>query len=98
MRAIVKKRSPINAVNAKKMEALCAWIQENHQHTLGWSHLTQKSGFTKEQLLELFQLYKQVTPLAFVRHVRLQANQAKNSHAKLFKNVDSNEPDRGLFV
>ncbi|MFM6934993.1 MAG: hypothetical protein ACKOXP_06085 [Flavobacteriales bacterium] len=98
MRAIVKKRSPLNAANAKKMEALCAWIQENHQHTLGWSQLTQKSGFTKEQLLELFQLYKQVTPLAFIRHVRLQAKQAENSQPTLFKNVDLDHPDKDLFV
>ena len=72
MRSTTKKRSPLSASNAKRLEELCTWINENFEQTLGWTQLTNKSGFSKEQLIELFQLYKQVTPMAFIRHVRQQ--------------------------
>jgi len=77
MRSTTKKRSPLSASNAKRLEELCVWITENFDQTLGWTQLTNKSGFSKEQLVELFQLYKQVTPMAFIRHVR---QQRKNKH------------------
>jgi len=70
MRSRTKKRSPLNATNAKRNEELCAWITENFDPTLGWTQLAKKSGFSKKQLVELFQLYKQVTPMDFIRHVR----------------------------
>ena len=72
MRSTTKKRSPLSASNAKRLEELCTWINENFEQTLGWTQLTNKSGFSKEQLVVLFQLYKQVTPMAFIRHVRQQ--------------------------
>lgn len=89
MRSTTKKRSPLNASNAKRLEELCVWITEDCTQTLGWSQLTQKSGFSKEQLVELFQLYKQVTPMAFVRHVRQQHknNQTINLQPELFDNI-----------
>jgi transcriptional regulator GlxA family with amidase domain len=89
MRSTTKKRSPLSASNANQLEELCSWITENCEHTLGWSQLTQKSGFTKEQLVELFQLYKQVTPMAFVRQVRKQrkGNNSIDSQTQLFDNI-----------
>lgn len=86
MRSTTKKRSPLNASNEKKLQELCAWITEDCTQTLGWSQLTKKSGFSKEQLIELFQLYKQVTPLTFVRQVRHQNkdDQAINLQTQLF--------------
>ena len=89
MRSTTKKRSPLNASNEKKLQELCAWITENCTQTLGWSQLTQKSGFSKEQLIELFQLYKQVSPLTFVRQVRQQHkdNQIINPQPELFDNI-----------
>jgi len=86
MRSTTKNRSPLNASNAKRLEELCFWITEDCTQTLGWSKLTKKSGFSKEQLIELFQLYKQVTPLTFVRQVRHQNkdDQAINLQTQLF--------------
>ena len=65
------------------------WITGDCTQTLGWSQLTQKSGFSKEQLIELFQLYKQVSPLTFVRQVRQQHkdNQIINPQPELFDNI-----------
>ena len=89
MRSTTKKRSPLSASNAKRLEELCAWIHENFEQSLGWTQLTNKSGFSKEQLVELFQLYKQVTPMAFIRHVRQQRKnkQTSNLQPELFENI-----------
>ena len=98
MRSTTKKRSPLNASNAQRLQDLCAWITGDCTQTLGWSQLTQKSGFSKEQLIELFQLYKQVSPLTFVRQVRQQHkdNQIINPQPELFANFKNsvNESDR----
>ena len=89
MRSTTNKRTPLSASNAKRLEELCAWINENFEQSLGWTQLTNKSGFSKEQLVELFQLYKQVTPMAFIRHVRQQRKnkQTSNLQPELFENI-----------
>jgi transcriptional regulator GlxA family with amidase domain len=98
MRSTTKKRTPLSASNAKRLEELCVWITENFDQTLGWAQLTKKSGFSKEQLVELFQLYKQVTPMAFIRQVRLQRknNLTINFQPELFDNIKNlvNDSDR----
>jgi len=98
MRSSTKRRTPLSASNAKRLEELCTWIIENPEQTLGWSQLTQKSGFSKEVLIQLFQVYKQVMPLAFVRQVRQQHknNQSINLQPQLFENIQNliNDSDR----
>ena len=98
MRSTTKKRTPLSASNAKRLQELCVWITENFDQTLGWTQMTNKSGFSKEQLVELFQLYKQVTPMAFIRQVRQQRknNQTINLQPELFVNVNNlvNDSDR----
>ena len=54
MRSTTKKRTPLSASNAKRLDELCAWINENFDQTLGWTQLTNKSGFSKEQLVDYF--------------------------------------------
>ena len=100
MRSTTKKRTPLSASNAKRLEELCVWITENFDQTLGWTQLTNKSGFSKEQLLELFQLYKQVTPMAFIRQVRLQRknNLAINLQPELFDNIKNLVNDSDLLT
>ena len=95
MRSTVKTRSPLSASNAKKLEELCAWISENSQQVLGWSQLIQQSVCTKEQLVELFQLYKQMTPLAFVRKVRQQHKRSNSldSQPQLFDHIKNSVND-----
>ena len=98
MRSTTKKRSPLSASNANKLGELCAWITEDCEQILGWTQLTNKSGFSKEQLIDLFQLYKQVTPMAFIRQVRLQRknNLTINLQPELFDNIKNlvNDSDR----
>ncbi len=100
MLSTTKKRSPLSASNAKRLDELCVWITENFDQTLGWTQLTNKSGFSKEQLIDLFQLYKQVTPMAFVRHVREQRknNQTNNLQPELFENVNNLVNDSDLIT
>lgn len=100
MRSTVKTRSPLSASNAKKLEELCAWISENSQQVLGWSQLIQQSGFTKEQLIELFQIYKQITPLAFVKQVRQQYknSQSDDRQPKLFESLKNLEKDSDRLI
>ena len=98
MRSTATRRTPLSAANSKRLDELCAWIVENPDQTLGWSQMAQKSGFTKEQLIQLFQVYKQVTPMAFVRKVRQQHknNQSINLQPQLFENIQNliNDSDR----
>ena len=100
MRSTTKKRSPLSASNAKRLEELCTWINENFEQTLGWTQLTNKSGFSKEQLIELFQLYKQVTPMAFIRHVRQKHknNETIKLQPELFENVKNLVTDRERLI
>ena len=100
MRSTTKKRSPLSASNAKRLEELCTWINENFEQTLGWTQLTNKSGFSKEQLIELFQLYKQVTPMAFIRNVRQQHknNETIKLQPELFENVKNLVTDRERLI
>jgi transcriptional regulator GlxA family with amidase domain len=100
MRSTTKKRSPLSASNAKRLDELCVWITENFDQTLGWTQLTNKSGFSKDQLLELFQLYKQVTPMAFIRQVRLQRknNLATNLQSELFENLKNLVKDNDHLI
>ena len=56
MRSATKKRSPPSNSNAMRLGELCAWITEDCEQTLGWPQLTNKSGFSRERLVELFQL------------------------------------------
>ena len=54
MLSTTKKRSPLTASNAIRLGELCAWITEDCEQTLGWTELTNKSGFSKEQLVDYF--------------------------------------------
>ena len=100
MRSTTKKRSPLSASNAKRLEELCAWINENFEQSLGWTQLTNKSGFSEEQLVVLFQLYKQVTPMAFIRHVRQQHknNETIKLQPELFENVKNLVTDSDRLI
>ena len=100
MRSTTKKRTPLSASNAKRLDELCAWINENFDQTLGWTQLTNKSGFSKEQLVVLFQLYKQVTPMAFIRHVRQQHknNETIKLQPELFENVKNLVTDSDRLI
>lgn len=62
----------LTPINQKKIEELCATIIDKCEDTLGWEQLTKFSGFTHSELIALFQVYKQTTPMAFIKNARRQ--------------------------
>jgi hypothetical protein len=56
MKRASKYDNLLNPINQKKIDDLCQSISEN---------------FTHKELIALFQLYKQTTPMAFIKHARL---------------------------
>ena len=71
MKRAIKYDNLLNPINQKKIDDLCQSISENCEGPLGWEQLTKLSGFTHKELIALFQLYKQTTPMAFIKHARL---------------------------
>jgi methylphosphotriester-DNA--protein-cysteine methyltransferase len=100
MRSVIKNRSAVNATNLKKLEELCEWISADPDQILGWTQLCHKSGFTKEQLIEIFQLFKQTTPMSFVRNTRLhhKRNHLTDGQPDLFDNTQKTNRDDDQLI
>jgi transcriptional regulator GlxA family with amidase domain len=75
------------ASSIKKLEDLCDWIENNSDSSIGWDDLTKQSGFSHNELINIFRLYKQIKPMAYIRKVR------ENK-----KNLLSNNPQSQLFA
>ena len=86
MKRTIKYDNLHNPVNQLKIDELCKTIIENCDTTLGWEHLTKLSGFSHRELIGLFQIYKQTTPMAFIKNAR-----------QLKKIETSNFPQNQLF-
>ena len=80
MSRIYKISTILTASTTEKVEALCVWIAENCDSSIGWDQLSKQSGFSHKELITLFQLYKQKTPMAFIRQVREQKKKSLPSH------------------
>ena len=92
---IKKSNTLLAASNAEKIEALCAWIAGNYDYPIGWAELTKNSGFSHKELIALFQVYKQQTPMAYIRGVRQQkkASQSSFPQYRLFTDIDKQSSD-----
>ena len=79
----------------KKLEALCVWIENNSDSTIGWDDLTKQSGFTHNELISVFKLYKKIKPMAYIRKVRENKKNllSNNSQSQLFGGVYKNKKD-----
>jgi AraC-like DNA-binding protein len=80
MNRVTKIQTILTASNSEKIEALCVWIAENSDSSIGWDQLSKQSGLSHKELITLFQLYKQQTPMAFIRQVREQKKKSLPSH------------------
>jgi transcriptional regulator GlxA family with amidase domain len=80
----------LNASNAEKIEALCAWIAENSDSVIGWDDLTKQSGWTHKELIALFNIHKRQSPMSYIRSVREQKKKSSSSHPQpnLFTSFD----------
>ena len=70
MKRVIKFDNLLNPINQKKIDDLCQSIIEKCDGRLGWEQLTQLSGFTHKELIALFHVYKQTTPMAFIKNAR----------------------------
>ena len=86
MKRASKYDNLLNPINQKKIDDLCQSISENCDSPLGWEQLTKLSGFSHRELIGLFQIYKQTTPMAFIKNAR-----------QLKKIETSNFPQNQLF-
>lgn len=86
MKKTIKYDNLHNSVDQLKIDELCKTIIENCDTTLGREHLTKLSGFSHRELIGLFQIYKQTTPMAFIKNAR-----------QLKKIETSNFPQNQLF-
>jgi AraC-like DNA-binding protein len=72
MGRVAKIHKLLTTSDPDKIEALCIWIAENSDTDIGWDQLSEQSGLSHKELIKQFQLYKQQTPMAFLRHVKEQ--------------------------
>ena len=56
MNRVTKIQTILTASNSEKIEALCIWIAENSDSSIGWDQLSKQSGFSHKELITLFQL------------------------------------------
>jgi transcriptional regulator GlxA family with amidase domain len=77
------------ASSIERLGALCEWIENNSDSTIGWNDLTNHSGFTHQELIGLFKFHKQITPMAYIRKVRENKKKllASNLQHQLFANT-----------
>ena len=80
MSRVFRVQTILTASNSEKIEALCVWISENSDGNLGWDQLSKQSGFTHKELIVLFQLNKQQTPMAYIRQVREHKKNSASTH------------------
>ena len=84
MKKTIKYDNLHNSVNQLKIDELCKTIIENCDTKLGWEHLTKLSGFSHRELIGLFQIYKQTTPMAFIKNAR----QLKKLKHQIFRRIN----------
>ena len=54
MSKLINTNPLLLASNVKQLEALCEWITNNSDNSIGWEQLTKQSGFTHNELISLF--------------------------------------------
>ena len=72
MSSVSKLNTILTVSNTEKIEALCVWIAENCDSSIGWEQLSKQSGLSHKELISLFQIQKHQTPMAYIKNVREQ--------------------------
>ena len=87
----------LTASNSERVEALCVWITENCDSSIGWEKLSKQSGLSHKELISLFQIHKHQTPMAYIKNVREQKKKdlPRYPQANLFNSINKtgNEED-----
>ena len=97
MSSVTKISTILTASNSERVEALCVWIAENCDSSIGWEQISTKSGLTHKELISLFQIHKHQTPMAYIKNVREQKKKDLPRHpqANLFKSLSNTGTEEG---
>lgn len=81
--------------NIERLDALCEWIENNSDSTIGWDDLTKHSGFTHKELIDIFQLYKKTKPMSYIKRVRenKKTSLSNNPQSQLFGSIPKHLKD-----
>ena len=95
MSRVTKISTILTASNTERVEALCVWIAENCDSSIGWEQLSKQSGLSHKELISLFQIHKHQTPMAYIKNVREQKKKDLPRHpqANLFYNINKTGND-----
>ena len=97
MSGVTKINTILTVSNTEKIEALCVWITENCDSSIGWEQLSTKSGLTHKELISLFQIHKHQTPMAYIKNVREQKKKdlPRYPQANLFNSINKTGNEEG---
>ena len=97
MSGVTKINRILTVSNTEKIEALCVWITENCDSSIGWEQLSTKSGLTHKELISLFQIHKHQTPMAYIKNVREQKKKdlPRYPQADLFNSINKTGKEEG---
>ena len=97
MRHLTKINEILSPFNLEKIEALCVWIEKNSDKSIGWEQLSTQSGLTHKELIALFKIQKNQTPMAYIKNVREQKKKDSPHHpqASLFNSLSKTENKKG---
>ena len=97
MSGVTKINTILTVSNTEKIEALCVWITENCDSSIGWEQLSTKSGLTHKELISLFQIHKHQTPMEYIKNVREQKKKdlPRYPQADLFNSINKTGKEEG---
>ena len=97
MSGVTKINTILTVSNTEKIEALCVWLTENCDSSIGWEQLSTKSGLTHKELISLFQIHKHQTPMAYIKNVREQKKKdlPRYPQADLFNSINKTGKEEG---
>ena len=97
MSRVTKINTILTASNAERIEALCVWIAENCDSSIGWEQLSKQSGLSHKELISLFQIHKHQTPMAYIKNVREQKKKdlPRYPQANLFNSLNKTDSAEG---
>ena len=97
MSRVTKISTIFTASNSERVEALCVWITENYDSTIGWEQLSKQSGLSHKELISLFQIHKHQTPMAYIKNVREQKKKdlPRYPQANLFNSINKTGNEEG---
>jgi AraC-like DNA-binding protein len=62
--------------NKRLLDQICLWIENNSDHYICWAALSERFGLKQQDLQNLFNQYKQTTPMNYLHELREKRKKA----------------------